>query len=396
MVTTDLSGLDTPRATPRPAAPSPAPPRRRLPAPDPPTAGRRDGFVRALLTLEVLLLPAVLVVPPPHRLLTTSIVLGATLVLAAVPVHGLPATDWGLVWMRWLRRRSVVRRLTATASSSPPGSLPEVGVPVRAFVSGSLVGPRRSEIGVLWSPGGWTGALYVADDGADALARLLALPAAASGAVRLRSVLQQRSQADAPVDPSPSGPPGPSVLPLSAWLVLQVDPVPAIRARDAVGAVPALLRSEMRILFDHTRPGAVGLVALDHADLVDALAASAEQPGGRGASDAHESWSRWRAAGRAHHAFAVESGDVPLPEVVDLLLDGVSLRPGTTVTVSVRHEPGARWPVIARISHPQAEAVADVGQRLRAALAHQQVRTRGLGGRQGLALLGTTLLATTD
>jgi hypothetical protein len=241
---------------------------------------------------------------------------------------------------------------------------------------------------------------------------LLAVPPSASGAVRLRSVLQQRSPSSGPIpltptatgsipltrDPgSPDSPAAaPQLLPLTAWLVVQVDPVPAIRARDAVGAVPALLRSEMRHLFDLTRPGTVGLVALDHADLVGALAASAEQPRGRGAHDAKESWGRWHAAGRTHQAFAVRPGDVPVPSIVDLLLDGVSLRPGTTVTVAVRHEPGTRWPVTARVSHPDAAAVAQVVQRLRAELADRRVRTHGLAGHQGIAVVGTTLLATID
>jgi hypothetical protein len=151
----------------------------------------------------------------------------------------------------------------------------------------------------------------------------------------------------------------------------------------------------MRNLFDHTRSGSVGLVALDHGDLVDALAASAEQPTGRDPNDAHESWGWWRAAGRTHRAFAVQPGDVPLATAVEQLLDGVSLRPGTTVTVAVHHEPTARWPVTARFSHPDAATVADVVRRLRAALADQQIPTRGLGVRQGLALLDTTLLAAT-
>jgi hypothetical protein len=346
-----------------------------------------------VLALEVLAVPAAaLLAPPAVRLAATLAALAVVVLLTTVPVAGLPVTGWSLTAARWLVRRSRVRHAGRRAAAAPVGSVPPVAVPLPDVVSGALVGPRRSEIGVLWSPGGWTSALYLADDGLDAVERLLGLTASASGAVRLRSVLQQRSPAGGRTDPV-----APDVLPLSAWLVVQVDPMPVVRAREAVGAVPALLRSEVRALFDHTRPGAVGLVALDHADLLDALAATAEHPRhtSRG-PDADESWTTWRAAGRVHQAFAVRRDRLPPAAVVDLLLDGVTLRPGSTVTVAVRHDPGLRWPVVARVSHPDPAAAAEVGRQLRRALAAQGVRSRGLAGRQGVALLDTTLLAGTD
>jgi hypothetical protein len=296
--------------------------------------------------------------------------------------------------VRWLHRRSSVRAAARRAAAGRLDKAPEVALPVRVLRTGALVGPQGSEIGVVWGPGGWTSALWVADGADDALARLLALSAPVSPAVRMRSVLQQTS-------PGPTGPAGGPVeaVPLSAWLALHVDPVRAVRAREAVGAVPALLRSEIRSLLDHTRPGAVGLVALDHSDLVDALAASAELPrGAGGASDAAESWGSWRAAGRAHRSFAVRPGPVPLATVVELLLDGVTLHPGTTVTVAVRHVgPGARatHPVTARVSHRDAAVAREVWEKLRRVLGANGVRCRPLGGRQGPALLDTTLLAAT-
>jgi len=68
------------------------------------------------------------------------------------------------------------------------------------------------------------------------------------------------------------------------------------------------------------------------------------------------------------------------------------------VTVAVRPDAarrGERYPVTARVSHPDEAAVTAVVTTLREALAARGVRSRRLGGRQGPALLDTTLLAST-
>ncbi len=358
-------------------------------------ASRTDRLVWLLFLLQVVSLPVVvLYAPQQNRFWVSALTLPAAIAVI-VRIRGYSLGDWIRHVVGWAGRQRAIRSARRQGDGINPLSLLNDQLKV-----GSIQGPWNSDVGVLYDDSGWSSVLWATDgpdrhphdEAADGLSRILSLPVPAYPAIGLRAVLQQ----SAPETDDPSA----SML-VTAWLVVRVEPLRALPPATAVGAVPALLRSEVRRLMNSTSDGGLALVTLDRDDLVSALAASTQIPLAQDDTelpDFDESWRRWRAFGREHGSFAVRPPSPDrLPEMVELLLDAASLCAGTTVTVSVRfgEESGrlARFPLLVRISHRDDAVVAEITGRLRRALRERGARHRSLDGGQGLALLATSVLA---
>lgn len=376
-------------------------------SPTPQLTAKRSGLVPVLLTIQLAALPVLIAVfgtlPTGLSLVAWTLPVAS---LAAVPIRSRHAAQWIAVWARWRRRIRRARRAGTDGVAANP-----LWVLTPQLRLGGVKGPWSSEIGLLRECTGWTSAVWVTSgdrppDGPedDGVTRLFALTPPVSPAVEMRAVLQQSS-------PETGGHTYPAAV-VSAWLVLHVDPLRVMPPREAVGAVPALLRSEMRSLLEQTTDGALRLVVLDRSDLVGALAASAEIPleeAPAGEQAALETWRNWRARGRWHESFLIRPpGPEALPSTVGLLLDGAMLFPGTTVTVCAGYPPPADefadradgptrradpFSVTVRISHRRQATVSEVVDRLQSTLRERGVRPRGLGGLQGPAVLDTSVLA---
>ncbi len=358
---------------------------------EPPRLQRRQDSLAPVLALEIVLLVVVLVLLTVYPVRTPYLILGTVLVsmaLALVPIGHRPLAAWVTLLRRWLSRRRRMQPINRNPQVLPLTAIsPELS-------TGSIPGPHRSEIGILHDGVGWATALWVTEgpradpENPDPLGALWQLPMPLYPATRHHVVLQQCAPLDGQ---SPQA---------TAWLAIKVDPMRHLTTRAAVGAVPALLRSELHRVIRSTHTGLLTLMALDRRDLVGALAASTELPLDplEGFEDTSENWTEWSARGRHHHCFAVRASDADAPMgLVGALLNQAQSVAGSTVTITIARESEvgrlADFPIMVRVSHPAPGRSTRLARDLRRVSRQLGGRVRSLHGNQGPALLHTSVLA---
>ncbi len=370
--------------------------------PRPALRARSHYVAGAALLLQLLVLPLVALAGNPLWLVGASLAL--VLGVASFRWQGRGLAHWTFVLWFWLGRRRNLRRAAKSEQQSDA-----LGILNPRIQLGAVAGPQSSEIGLVHEATGWATTLWVTDgpyaaeqpvdeqhEETDGLTRMLSLPVPQSKSVHLQALLQQSSAGGAE-----------GQMTVTAWLTLHADPLRTLSPKDAVGAVPALLRNEVRRLMNSTRDGRLTLVSLDRGDLLGALSASAELPvvaEGIGGSTPdvpseppRETWRQWHAHGRWHESFAVAPAAGDFTALIGLLLNGAGRARGTTVTVAVRYGIRSGWlaqfPLTVRVSHSQTQATAAIAAELQKFARERGAKCRAMDGLAGPAALSTSVLA---
>ncbi len=358
---------------------------------EPPQLLRREYGLAPVLALEALLLSALIPLAAWWEIsgrTTVLIVVLLTTLVAAIRVAQRPFAGWVALIRRLLMRR---RRSRLGHKIRGHNQLTAISP---ELTSGALPGPHRTEIGVLHDGIGWATALWVTEgpqadpENPDPLAALEHLPLPLYPATQQFVVLQQRT------------PDTGQHSQVTAWLSIKVDPLRHLSTRTAVGAVPALLRSELHRLIRSTHDGQLTLTSLDEADLVGALSACTDVPmaSGRTAERSAESWGQWHCSDLTHQSFAVRP---PATSDHIVLIAGVLGQAqsvaGSAVTVTLARTPTAgrlaKYPIVIRVTHANPNQTARLLRDLRRVSRSMGAHTLSLNGNQGPALLHTSVLA---
>lgn len=328
-----------------------------------------------------------------RAVLTAAAVFPAVLALSVVTVGSRTLADWVVVWLSWRRRQRRASYLNDEGDPINPLWLLDRGLSI-----GSIRGFRHSEVGVLQLGKAWIAAAWVTDGprattpgATDGLTALLDLPAAVAPGTTAYAVLQQAT--------TDAGD-GSRAL-MTAWLALRVEPLAALPPAEAVSAVPALIRAELRRLLRHSSDGVLKLVPLDRSDLLSALATTTEVPLTPSATvieTVSESWQLWHARGRFHHAFELSPGmRRPLGMLVALAMDLAGDVPDAVLTVCLPYPPvqrlGRRPLPTLRLSHPDPIRLMNLADEIMDALDSEGAATHPLSGQHGPALLDTSIVA---
>jgi hypothetical protein len=330
---------------------------------------------------------------PDEVVLAAAASFPAVLAMSVFTVRSRTFGAWAVIWLSWRRRR---RRATAISDEGDP--INPLWLLDRNLSIGTIRGFRRSELGVLQLGRSWVVAAWVTDGpraadpgAADGLTALLDLPPTSTPGTRLYAVLQQCTT------DLGSGP----QAQLTAWLSLRVEPLTALPPTEALTAVPAMIRSQIRQLLRHSAEGVLKLVPLDRSDLLSALATTTEvplTPSTTTIETVSESWQLWQARGRFHHAFQVHPGSRrPLGVLVALAMDLAGYDPEAVLTVCIPYPPTPRrgrepLPVM-RLSHLDPVRLINLADEIMDALHGEGAATQPLSGRHGPALLESSILA---
>ncbi|HET9656479.1 MAG TPA: hypothetical protein VFP72_14070 [Kineosporiaceae bacterium] len=325
--------------------------------------------------------------------LAAAAVFPAVLALSVVTVGSRTFGGWFAVWLSWRRRRRRASHINDEGDPINPLWLLDRGLSI-----GTIRGFRRTEVGVLQLGKAWIAAAWVTDGpraatpgAADGLTTLLDFPEAVTPGTTAYAVLQQ-----ATTDLGN----GPRTL-LTAWLALRVEPLTALPPAEAMSAVPALIRAELRRLLRHSSDGVLKLVPLDRSDLLSALAATTEvplTPSATAIETVSESWQLWHARGRFHHAFEVHPGTRrPLGMLVALAMDMAGDDPDAVLTVCIPYPPvprrGRRPLPTLRLSHSDPVRLTNLADEIMDALDTEGAATHPMSGQHGPALLDTSIVA---
>jgi hypothetical protein len=365
---------------------------------DPPSrpagAGSPNRLLARVIVLQALGVAVLVAIDrPAEAVLVTAAMLPAVVAMSLVTFRSQTLGSWMAIWLSWRKRRRLAAAISAEGDPINPLWLLN-----RRLSIGTIRGFRHTELGVLQFDRTWVSAIWVTDgpqaagpQPADGLTALLALAPSTAPGTTLYAVLQQ-STTDLGAGPRAQ---------MTAWLSVRADPLTAMPAAEALAAVPAMLRSEVRRLLRHTDHGVLKLMPLDRSDLLSALAASTEVPLAPSASaveSVSESWHLWHARGRFHHAFLLHPGSrCPLPALVALAMDIACYDPDAVLTVCIPYPTARRrnrleLPAI-RLSHADPVQLTNLSEEIMDALDGEGAATRPLSGRHGPALLATSILA---
>lgn len=360
--------------------------------PGPARTAAPNRFAVRVIVLQVLCAVAL---AATGRLATAVLVTAAmfpvNVALSLVTFRSRPLAAWLVTWLDWRRRRRQARAVSVEGDPVNPLWLLD-----RQISIGTIRGFRQSELGVLQIGESWVSAVWVTDGprppderAADGLTTLLSLPASPAPGTSLHAVLQQTTTM---ADGYPN-------VQMTAWLVIRTEPLAALAPTEAISCVPRLLREEIRRLLKITSHGTLSLLPLDRSDLLSALAATTEVPldsSPTAVEEVSESWDYWQARGRFHHSFVLDPDeDHSLPLLTALAMD-VAADSDAVLTISVPlgqldYRNPASLPSV-RVSHYHPESVGALVDEIVYALNSQGASTHALSGRQGPALLDTSIL----
>ncbi|MGF1647198.1 MAG: hypothetical protein ACFCVF_09815 [Kineosporiaceae bacterium] len=375
-----------------------------LPAPTAPRPERRvhrgllprPRGIAAVLVLQVVTAPVVGFLAGTGRPVWQLVLAWAFFpaLVGLVRVQGASLPEHYRTWRAWRRRRAHAARLTRGRADGN-----SLSVLADTVATGSVAGPRSSELGVVTDATGWSCAMEVRESDREAdvdwLTRALSLPTCRHPGVRTSLLFQFRA----------AGHDGPQAV-MSAWLVVRVEPVPGSAPGDAVRGLPGVLRSQARDLINAGHDLGLAIDPLGAGELVNGLAVTTElvldvhppATSHRRQAGVSENWSRWVAQGRTHRSLCI-----PRPRrswdprnALDIAFACAAAAPNTVLTGSLRLDRQAgesdRPVLVLRVSSRSGPTASAAITQLRRALHAADLRTDRLAGSQGPAVLCTSVL----